>query len=147
MSELRGVLWESYTGDAIFITQAVWERFTTQPKTRASKAAVPVISPLKKILDEWRLQHGNPTTGLIFASGKGTPLNLNNLLNRVILPTLRTSGVGDSFAWHHLRRGVATIMHDLGVDDHTIKTILRHSDVKQLRAVTSRACLRRVSMR
>jgi integrase len=66
----------------------------------------------------------------MFASGKGTPLNLNNLLNRVILPTLKASGVGKSFAWHRLRRGVATILHDLGVDDHTIKTILRHSDVK-----------------
>jgi integrase len=31
--------------------------------------------------------------------------------------------------WHAFRRGLATNLHDLGVDDHTIKAILRHSSV------------------
>jgi hypothetical protein len=32
-------------------------------------------------------------------------------------------------SWHAYRRGLATILHDPGVDDHTIKAILRHSSV------------------
>lgn len=32
--------------------------------------------------------------------------------------------------WHAFRRGLATNLHDLGVDDKTIQAILRHSDVR-----------------
>jgi hypothetical protein len=31
--------------------------------------------------------------------------------------------------WHAFRRGVATNLHDLGVDDKTIQAILRHSNI------------------
>jgi integrase len=31
--------------------------------------------------------------------------------------------------WHAFRRGLATNLHDLGVDDKTIQAILRHSNV------------------
>jgi integrase len=35
--------------------------------------------------------------------------------------------------WHAFRRGLATNLHDLGVDDLTIQRILRHSDVTTTR--------------
>jgi len=35
----------------------------------------------------------------------------------------------DEQNWQRVRRGLATNLHDLGVDDHTIKAILRHSSV------------------
>ena len=31
--------------------------------------------------------------------------------------------------WHAFRRGLATNLYDLGMDDHTIKAILHHSSV------------------
>ena len=31
--------------------------------------------------------------------------------------------------WHAFRRGLATNLHTLGVDDKTIQTILRHSNI------------------
>jgi integrase len=53
---------------------------------------------------------------------------MNNLLNDQIQPALDQAKI----AWHGFhafRRGLATNLHDLGVDDLTIQRILRHSDV------------------
>ena len=43
-SELRGVRWEDYDGDQIKVKRSVWEGFTNPPKTKRSKASVPVIA-------------------------------------------------------------------------------------------------------
>jgi integrase len=115
-SELAGLLWENYNGSEIWVTRSVWEGHVNEPKTRKSKAPVPVIAPLAKILDAYRGQCGNPTTGVMFASGKGTPLNLNNVLNRAVLPVLRKAGIS-WHGWHAFRRGLATNLHRLGVQD------------------------------
>ena len=59
----------------------------------------------------------------IFQAGNGKPLNLDNLARRVIAPIAKWHG------WHAFRRGLATNLHALGVDDKTIQGILRHSNV------------------
>jgi len=80
--------WENYRDDAIHITQSVWHSHSSEPKTRKSKGAIPVIAPLAKRLEFYRARMGNPTSGPIFPNAAGKPMDLNNLLNRVILPTL-----------------------------------------------------------
>jgi integrase len=130
--------------------RSVWESVVNEPKTRKSKAPVPVIAPMQRLLDQFRLGRGNPATGSIFATMKGTPLSLNNVLNREILPVLnvcvhcgkgsdehrkekheyqRDSRRPEWHGWHAFRRGLATNMHDLGVPDMTIQAILRHANV------------------
>jgi hypothetical protein len=42
-----------------------------EPKTRKSKAPVPVIAPLRKILDAYRTKCGNPTSGDNVRFGEG----------------------------------------------------------------------------
>jgi integrase len=149
-SEIRGLLWEHYTGDAVQVMRSVWESVVSEPKTRKSKAPVPVIVPMQRLLDQYRLQMANRTTGVMFGTMKGTPLSLNNVLNRQILPALNVCvHCGNSrnahgeeehkferdgsrpawHGWHAFRRGLATNLHDLGVDDKTIQAILRHSNV------------------
>jgi integrase len=87
-SELRGLIWENYDARQLSVTRSVWEGYVDELKTRKSKAPVPVIAPVAKILDAYRMPCGNPQTGPMFASSRGTPLNLNNVLNRSILPAL-----------------------------------------------------------
>lgn len=118
----------------------MWERYTTEAKTKKSKAPVPVIGQLRKVLNEWRLQCGNPTSGIMFPSGVCTPLNLNNMLNRVMLPIFKKAKI-EWHGWHAFRRGLATNLHALGVDDKTIQAILRHSNV----AVTQACYIKTVS--
>lgn len=59
-----------------------------ETKNRTSKASVPVISALRKILDQHRLLCGNPDAGIMFRTKNDTPVRLNNLLNLQILPAL-----------------------------------------------------------
>jgi integrase len=86
----------------------------------------------------------------MFKSEAGTPLNMNNVLNRMILPALnvcevcrkeRTDHAGADHeyerdgsrpkwhGWHAFRRGLATNLYRLGVNDKTIQAILRHANV------------------
>lgn len=138
------------------VNRSVWEGFTNEPKTKRSKAAVPVIPRLAAILDRHRLACGNPSSGPMFANGKGRPANLNNTLNREILPALNrcaecqkskaghvAAAVSHDFqrddnlpmwrGWHAFRRGLASTLYGLGVDDVMVQQILRHKDVQVTR--------------
>ena len=125
----------------------------------SKRTLVPVIGPLRQFLDQHRLRVGNPSAGIMFVSRKNTPLRLNNLLNDQIAPALnvcqcgKTKGPGHAGAdhcwsrdsarpewhgFHAFRRGLATVLHDLGVDDKTIQAIMRHANV----AVTQAAYIK-----
>jgi integrase len=143
-------MWENFEGQSLRVVRAIWEGIAGEPKSKTSKACVPVISPLRKFLEQHRLQSGNPEAGIMFKTRNNTPVSMNNLLNDQILPVLNACGrCGKVKAehrgsdhqheadrsrpawqgWHALRRGLATNLHDLGVDDKTVQAILRHSNV------------------
>lgn len=127
-SELRGLKWEEYENGEIRVERGVWESVVGKTKTRARRAVVPVIAQLRDRLENWRAKCGNPTEGWMFASEKNTPLNMNNVLNRQILPALRNAGL-EWHGYHACRRALGTNLHRLGVPDVIIQRILRHSDV------------------
>jgi integrase len=151
-SEIQGLRWSDYNGSSIQVQRSIWEGITDDTKTDASNGLVPVISVLARRLDKYRARlHGGPQPeASIFACAKGQALRLNNVLRLRVLPILNRCGkcrlsedkhVGADHAyrrdeslpawhgWHAFRRGLATNLHDLGIDDHTIKDILRHSSV------------------
>jgi integrase len=155
-AELRGLQWEDYNGKQLMVNRSIWEGFTNEPKTKRSKAAVPVIPRLAEILDRHRLACGNPPSGPMFANSRGKSANLNNTLNRKILPALNRcvaclkakadhvrAGVSHDFSrddnlprwhgWHAFRRGLASTLYGLGVDDVMVQQILRHKDVQVTR--------------
>jgi integrase len=125
-SELRGARWEDFVGDELFVSRAVWGRHIGEPKTAARKASVPVIPQLMGALTA----HGQRDLRreYIFAAANGAPLNLDNLVTRVIRPALKNSEIKWR-GWHAFRRGLATNLHHLGVPDKTIQGILRHANV------------------
>ena len=155
---MEALRWENVLPDAIRVESSVWNGKVYETKTLASKGLIPLIPALKIILEAHRLRSGNPSTGPVFPTSKSTAISLNNILNDHILPTLRRCAhcgkafdkphVGhkyqrdearpDWLGWHAFRRGLATNLHDLGVDDITIQRILRHSSVE----VTRRAYIR-----
>jgi integrase len=134
------------------VRRSVWNSTVNEPKTNRSKAPIPVVRQLAEALEALRLRMGRlaePNLP-IFQAGNGKPLNLDNLVRRKIGPALRRCAVcGEpEFAhakdehefkldealprwhgWHAFRRGLATNLHQLGVDDKTIQAILRHSNV------------------
>ena len=93
---------------------------------------------------------GKLAAGPIFQGGTGKTLNLDNLVNRAIVPAVSRCAIckkqedehkleGHVYqrdnslpfwpGWHAFRRGVATNLHTLGVDDKTIQANLRHSNI------------------
>ena len=99
-----------------------------QPKTDASIDKVPVIPSLRTVLNEYRKTvPNNPTDWIFDGNRKHTPLNLANLVRREMLPNLKP---GTWHGWHGFRRGLATRLHEAGVQLEVIQEILRHSDPK-----------------
>ena len=126
--EIRGMLWENYSGDEMRITQSVFGSQTDEPKTAKSKAPVPVIAALAKYLNRHRTVSGDPARGLIFKSTIGSPMDLAQLARFVIRPALTGTGI-EWHGWHAFRRGLATNLYRVGVPDKTIQAILRHANL------------------
>ena len=108
-------------------------------------------------LESHRERSGNPKTGAMFPNQNREPMDLGNLLNRSILPSLNRCAVcgkpkqecrkqranGGStdheferdkmlpewHGWHAARRGLGTNLYRLGVPEKTIQAILRHANV------------------
>jgi integrase len=136
LGELRGLTWESYepaqNEDSLGwlnVTRSVWRNTIGDPKTAKSKAPVPVIPQLAKKLDLHRRGCGGPlTAGPIFANSAGQPLDLNACYQRNMKDVLKRAGI-TWHGWHGFRRGLASNLNRLGVDDSVIQRILRHSNV------------------
>jgi integrase len=148
--EIRGMAWEHYVNGEIRITQSIWHGHVTAPKTRKSTGTIPVIAPLANRLEFHRARLGWPTSGPMFPNDSGKPMDLNNLVNRVIVPSLNRCsdcrrGKGEHAladhefkqdeslpkwrGWHAARRGLGTNLYRLGVPKKTIQAILRHANV------------------
>jgi integrase len=135
LGELRGLRWESYEPAQdpeslgwLNVTRSVWRNTVGDPKTAKSKAPVPVIPQLAQSLDNHRKRCGNPMAGSIFANSVGHPLDLNACYQREMKDVLKRAGLA-WHGWHGFRRGLASNLNRLGVDDSVIQRILRHSTV------------------
>jgi integrase len=86
------------------------------------------IPQLAKRLDLHRKNCGGTSTGPIFANSAGHPLDLNACYQRSMKYVLKRAGI-IWHGWHGFRRGLASNLNRLGVDDSVIQRILRHSNV------------------
>ncbi|HEX2713647.1 MAG TPA: tyrosine-type recombinase/integrase [Candidatus Acidoferrales bacterium] len=124
--ELRGLEWPDYTRESLSVNRSIWKTFVNKPKTRASAKAVPVIRQLAEILNAYRVSMGNPSTGVIFHSGDGKPMDLDKLAQQVIRPLVKSIGL-EWYGWHGFRRGIASNLYELGADEKVVQRILRHA--------------------
>jgi integrase len=148
--ELRGLRWEDYDGKEIKVSRSYWREHVAEPKTAKSKAPVPVIPQLAERLERHRASLATAKVGLMFPGAAHTsshardcrvftsshdqlpcscqPIDLDQLARDVIAPALKAHGL-TWHGWHAFRRGSATNLHHLGVQDKVIQRILRHSNV------------------
>jgi integrase len=126
---MQGLKWSDLKGDELHVQRSAWRPTTVieETKTQASKAPVPVIPILMRYLKAHRNNH--PSDGFMFNGAKmGQPLDLHNLANRTILPTLKRAGI-PWCGWHGFRRGLATTLYELGIEGKTRQSILRHANI------------------
>jgi integrase len=135
LGELRGLTWGSYEPAQdeeslgwLNVTRSVWRNTVGDPKTAKSKAPVPVIPQLAQRLKGHRQRCGNPVAGPIFANSVGHPLDLNACYQREMKDVFNRAGIA-WHGWHGFRRGLASNLNRIGVDDSVIQRILRHSNV------------------
>jgi integrase len=146
--EIRSLSWSDFNGKELSVNRSVWNSTINEPKTARSKAPVPLVKELDA-LEEHREKMGRLAVGPIFQAEDGKPLNLDNLPRREIIPAIekcihhrlsqsdhKTEGhmfqldkTLEWHGWHAFRRGLATNLHSLRVDDETIQAILRHSNI------------------
>jgi hypothetical protein len=146
------------------VTRSGWNSTVNEPKTRRSRSPIPVVKQLAEALEAHRLRAGilaQPNLP-IFQAGNGQPLNLDNLSQRVIAPALsrcaicrkpedehkaeahlfkRDMSLPEWHGWHAFRRGLATNLHALGVDDKTSgdsETQQHRPDHERLREIRER---------
>ena len=124
--ELRGLRWENFNGSEIRVTHSVWNRDVDEPKTKNSKATIPIIPLLADILTGYRKAIGEPESGWLFEGRPGKPIDLHNLANRTIRALLKDRWHG----WYAFRRGLATNLYRMGIEAKTIQGILRHSRIQ-----------------
>jgi integrase len=151
--ECMGLLWRDYDGYSLKVERALWNGFVHDTKTVASKAPIRVTPQLRMALEAHRERMGDwGRDGFpIFQSEVHSPMDIANLVKRVIAPALercevcrkaedehkpeghlftRDNSLPQWHGWHAFRRGLATNLHAAGVDDKTIQAILRHSNVR-----------------
>ena len=135
LGELRGLTWESYEPAQdqdslgwLNVTRSIWRTTVGDPNTTKSKAPVPVIPQLALKLEEHRKRCADPKTGPIFSNSVGHPLDLNACYQKQMKDLLKRAGIC-WHGWHGFRRGLASNLNRLGVDDSVIQRILRHSTV------------------
>ncbi len=124
--EIRGLWCEDDEGGVFNVRRSVWRTIVKDSKTGEDEedpGVVPIIQPLRLLLDRVK-----PAGGWLFPNTIHGPLDLHNLAERVIKPRFQDKQLVWK-GWHAYRRGLATNLHGLGVDDKTIQAILRHEDV------------------
>jgi integrase len=67
--------------------------------------------------------------GLVFASGKGTPLDAQNIVNRHFKPLLKRAGL-PNIRWHDLRHTYATLLLARGTHPTYVQKSLGHASVQ-----------------
>ena len=67
--------------------------------------------------------------GLVFATGKGTPLDAQNIVNRYFKPLLKRAGLPE-IRWHDLRHTCATLLLSRGTHPKLVQHLLGHATIQ-----------------
>ena len=68
-------------------------------------------------------------SGLVFATGKGTPIDAQNIINRFFKPLLKRAQLPD-IRWHDLRHTYATLLLARGTHPTYVQKSLGHASVQ-----------------
>ena len=110
--EVRGLWWDDDGGNLLLICRSMWRSTLKNTKTEEDvdePGLVPIIKPLRLMLDAIKPVR---SSGFIFPNSIGGALDLDNLADRVIRPTLKAHNLMWK-GWQAYRRGLATNLKEL----------------------------------
>jgi integrase len=125
--EISALQWEDIDTDWMHIRRSAWRGIVGTTKTDESVASVPLIEPIKSMLEAWKIQSGGGEW--LFPSNRGDkPCNISQYAQRVIAPVLKAKNL----KWHGLyagRRGAATLLVQLTGNALAAQYALRHKNL------------------
>jgi integrase len=124
--EIAALKWEDFDSNYVHIRRAVVRGIVGTCKTPESEASLPLIDPVRIPLELWRQKCGNIKEGWVFPSRNNTPIDLHNMIARVIRPTLQAAGLKFKTLYAG-RRGAGTVLIDLTNGNYAAaQELLRH---------------------
>ena len=115
--------WEDYNGEELQVRRSVWRSKVGQTKTEDSAGSVPVIEPLRILLERLRAESAGE---YILSNSAGKPLSLDSLNVRVIAPALKEAGI-EWRGYYPCRRGISSLVTDTSKNALNSTGLLRHS--------------------
>jgi integrase len=139
-------LTKDFEAQLIRVRRAYVERRFGKPKSKASKAPVPMYSLLAAHFLPWRRETLYPAAeDLVFPSlrlkGKKPPA-ANMLVADYLRVAARKAGViapPGTFGFHTFRRTLASVLVNMKVDIKTVQEILRHQNLKTTLEIYAKA--------
>jgi integrase len=130
-SEALGLTWQNIDLDAgvIHVRQGAVLGELQLPKTRTSRADVPILPELDAVLRAYRAVVGTPQ-GLLFANRKGGPLRADNVRLRKLRPMLKSLGLKHA-GMHAFRHGLPGRLNGFGVSPGVVQKVMRHASLAQ----------------
>lgn len=122
--------------------------YWVRPKTRAGTRLIPLVDPLRSLLEQWRqIAPPNPW-GLVFTrpneSGKPLPVD-PDFASRVWPEVRKAAGISGNVRLHDLRHTTVDLLYAAGVSEDLIPEIVGHSTRAMSRAYKSKGNQERVA--
>jgi integrase len=137
--EIAALKWSDIDGGWLHVQRSVVRGNVDRPKTRESIAKLPIVDAVRVPLELWR-QKSESAEGWVFGSRNNTPVDLHNMIARIIMPHLEGTRkcvecktvpkLTNEVKWKGLyagRRSAATnVIEQTGGDFAVAQQLLRH---------------------
>jgi integrase len=110
--------------------------YLTRPKSRAGWRVIPLVEPLKGILERHYEQNPPGKYGLVFTRS-GRPVD-PDYDSKLWIKVLAASGIDKKVRLHDLRHSAVDLLYSAGVPEQVIIQLVGHSTVSMTRAYASR---------
>lgn len=110
--------------------------YLTRPKSRAGWRIIPLVEPLKTILDTHRRLNPPGKYGLVFTRSS-RPVD-PDYDSKLWIKVLEASGIDKKVRLHDLRHSAVDLLYSAGVPEQVIIQLVGHSTVSMTRAYASR---------
>jgi integrase len=126
--EIFGLRWKyvDFAGCSITVAECAYDGRVAPPKTRASKRKVFLDNVVMAALLRLRPKSSQPDD-FVFHSERRTPLNPNNLRNRVLAPACKRAKI-PPIGWHNLRYTYATWANPTGESIKALQAQMGHTN-------------------
>lgn len=111
--------------------------YLTRPKSSAGWRIIPLVEPLKSILQRWKEVAPVNEHGLVFTTAAGSPID-PDYATKQWPKVLKQAGIEKHVRLHDLRHTTIDLLYEAGVPEHTIMEIVGHSTRIQTRSYKSR---------